>query len=151
MEIRIDDLRGVEIARFLEEHLCDMRAVSPPESKHALDLDGLRQPCITFWTLWDSGELLACGALKELDAETGEVKSMRSRSNLRRTGLGSRMLVHLLAEAKRRRYKQLYLETGAMPFFEPARRLYLKHGFSYCGPFGSYRLDPNSVHMVLDL
>jgi len=151
MDIRTDDLTGPEIAAFLEEHIDDMRAVSPPESKHALDLDGLRKPAITFWTAWDNGQLVGCCALKQLDTTHGEVKSMRVAKGQRGKGIGAALLAHVIGEARARRYRRLSLETGAMPFFEPARRLYRRHGFELGGPFASYKPDPNSVFMTLTL
>lgn len=151
LEIRRDDLSGAEIAAFLQEHLEDMRAVSPPESKHALDLEGLRQPEVTFWTVWEGPVLVGCGALKELDAGHAEIKSMRTSAAHRGRGVASRLMRHLLAEARRRRYRRLSLETGAMPFFEPARRLYAAFGFTPCPPFSTYKSDPNSIFLSLDL
>jgi putative acetyltransferase len=144
MEIKIDDLSGAEIAAFLEEHIQDMRAVSPPESKHALDLAGLRKPEITFWTCWHEGKIAGCCALKQLDPQHAEVKSMRSSRPLRRCGVGARLLEHLIAVAITRGYRRLSLETGAMEFFAPARNLYRKFGFEPCGPFSSYKDDPKS-------
>ena len=145
MQIRIDDLTGPEIAALLEEHILDMRSVSPPESKHALDLVGLRRTEITFWTIWDGPQLAGCGALKQLDATHGEIKSVRTSKACRHRGVASAMLTHIIAEARKRSYRRLSLETGSMPFFEPARRLYLKFGFVPCGPFAGYKDDPNSV------
>lgn len=151
VEIRVDDLRGLEIARFLEDHIRDMRSVTPPESKHALDLDGLRRPEITFWTVWDGPQLAGCGALKELDGRHGEIKSMRTAPAVTRRGVASMLLQHIIATARERGYERLSLETGAMPFFEPARRLYRKAGFVPCPPFEGYRDDPNSVFLTLPL
>ncbi|KXO06274.1 MULTISPECIES: GNAT family N-acetyltransferase [Marinobacter] len=151
MEIRIDNLKGKEIANFLQQHIEDMKAVSPPESKHALDLQGLQVPEITFWTIYDDGKVLGCGALKEVDPYHGEVKSMRVCASARGQGIGSKLLSHIVEEARSRNYRSLKLETGSMPFFDPARKLYSKHGFSYCGPFGSYKEDPNSVFMELHI
>lgn len=148
MHIRVDDLQGPEIAALLEEHIQDMRATSPPESKHALDLAGLRAPDITFWTLWDEGVLAGCGALKELGPEHGEIKSMRTAPDFRRRGVAAMLLRHLLGEARRRGYGRVSLETGSMPFFVPARLLYRSFGFEVCGPFAGYKLDPNSVFMT---
>jgi len=145
MDIQIDDLSGPEIAAFLEEHIQDMRSVSPPESKHALDLAGLRKPEITFWTLWHEGKIAGCCALRQLDRHHGEIKSMRTARSLRRQGLAARLLEHLIREASVRGYRRLSLETGAMEFFAPARRLYRKFGFEVCGPFATYKDDPNSV------
>jgi putative acetyltransferase len=151
MRIVVDDLTSEAIARFLEEHIRDMRSVSPPESKHALDLDGLRKPNITFWSVLDGDLIAGCGALKELDAQHGEVKSMRTAASHRGHGIGAMMLQHIIEEARRRGYIRLYLETGAMPFFTPARRLYARHGFVPCAPFADYKEDPNSVFMTLAL
>lgn len=133
MHIRVDDLRGPEIRALLEEHLQDMRRISPPESVHALDLDGLRRPEITFWTAWTGDELVGCGALKALDAQHGEIKSMRVSNQHRRTGAGRAMLHHILDEAHRRGLARLSLETGSQPEFAPARRLYASMGFAECG------------------
>jgi putative acetyltransferase len=145
MKIIVDDLIGPEIAEMLEEHIRDMRSVPPPESKHALDLDGLRKPEITFWTIWNGKELAGCGALKELDSRLGEIKSMRTSPRFQRRGIGSMMLCHIVDEAKRRNYVRLSLETGSMKYFEPARKLYEKFGFVECAPFADYAQDPNSV------
>ncbi len=151
MEIRPDDLSGPEIRALLEEHLRHMHSISPPESVHALDLDGLRRPEVTFWTAWEGGELVGCGALKELDARHGEIKSMRTAAAHLRKGVAARLLEHILAEAARRGYARLSLETGSQPAFEPARQLYARFGFEYCGPFADYREDPNSVFMTREL
>lgn len=151
MTIRLDDLTGAEIAAFLEDHLRDMRAVSPPESKHALDLAALRKPDIAFWTAWEDTRLIGCCALKQLDATHAEIKSMRVSATQRRKGIGAALVQHLLAEARARGYRRLSLETGAMPFFEPARTLYRTFGFTPCGPFANYREDPNSVFMTRTL
>jgi putative acetyltransferase len=151
VDIKLDDLSGPEIAVFLEAHLQDMKATSPPESKHALDLEGLRQPEVTFWTVWEQGTLIGCGAIKALDADHGEIKSMRTAPTYRGRGVASRLLQHILQEARQRGYGRLSLETGSMVFFEPARRLYAKHGFEECPPFGDYWGDPNSVFMTRTL
>lgn len=148
MIIRIDDLTGSEIRALLAEHLRNMYELSPPCSVHALDLDGLRQPEVTFWSVWSDGRLLGCGALKELDRLHGEVKSMRTVATQRRRGVGRAMLEHIIAEARARSYTQLSLETGSMEAFAPARRLYESFGFTYCAPFGDYKEDPNSVFMT---
>lgn len=152
MHIKQDDLTGPEIHALLAEHLRDMHAISPRESVHALDLDGLRRPEITFWTVWSGeGRLLGCGALKAIDASHGEVKSMRTVGALRRQGVGRTMLEHIVAVARSRSYTRLSLETGSMAEFAPARRLYERFGFEYCGPFAGYVDDPNSVFMTLAL
>src|SRR5260221_7818898 len=145
MEIREDDLTGTEIIGLLEEHLRCMAAVSPVESRHALDLAGLRRQGITFWTCWDGRELAGCGALKQLDLQIGEIKSMRTAYAYQRKGIASQMLQHIISEAKSRGYRRLNLETGSMDYFEPARRLYALHGFAFCEAFAPYVKDPNSV------
>jgi putative acetyltransferase len=151
VHIRIDDLEGPEIRRLLAEHLHSMMLYSPPESIHALDLAGLRAPGITFWTVWQGDELLGCGALKELDAAHGEIKSMRTATVHRRRGVGRAMLEHILAEARRRRYRRLSLETGSADAFGPARALYARAGFAFCPPFSGYAEDPYSMFMTLEL
>jgi putative acetyltransferase len=128
-----------------------MYELSPPESVHALDLEGLRKPEITFWTAWSGDELLGCGALKELDPLHGEIKSMRTLLAHRRKGVARAILCHIIDEAKRRAYRRLSLETGSMKAFEPAQRLYASFGFTYCRPFGDYVEDPNSVFMSISL
>ena len=148
MEIRVDDLSGPEVIALLREHLRCMALASPPESRHALDLEGLRQPDITFWSIWDGNNLAGCAALKELDAQHGEIKSMRTAYEYQRQGVASRLLQYLIDESKRRGYRRLSLETGSMDYFEPARSLYARVGFSSCAPFGSYREDPNSTFMT---
>ena len=148
MNIRLDDLRGPEIRALLEEHLRNMHEISPPESVHALDLEALRQPVISFWTAWSGPELLGCGALKELDAKHGEIKSMRTASAHRNKGVARGILARILQEAQSRSYARLSLETGSEPQFLPARRLYESLGFTYCAPFGEYKLDPHSVFMT---
>lgn len=149
--IKPDDLSSPEIAELLADHLREMNQHSPPESVHALDLDKLRQPDITFWSIWHGDELFGCGALKELDATHAEIKSMRTSPNYRGQGAGKLMLRHILDEAKQKGYQRLSLETGSMAAFEPARRLYASHGFTDCSPFADYTLDPNSVFMTIKL
>lgn len=148
MEIRVDDLTGPEIAGLLQEHLQDMALHSPPESIHALDLESLRSPDITFWCVWDGAELMGCGALRELDPQHGEIKSMRTTRDHRRKGVAKHMLEHILAEAQRRNYQRISLETGTMAAFAPARQLYTSYGFTECSPFADYFEDPNSVCMT---
>ncbi|NJO79129.1 MAG: GNAT family N-acetyltransferase [Cyanobacteria bacterium RM1_2_2] len=150
-QIREDDLTGQKIADLLREHLEDMHEITPPESVHALDLEALRLPDITFWSIWEEDELLGCGALKQLDLSRGEVKSMRTAKPHRRRGVASKMLEHIIKTAEGRAYDYLYLETGAMPEFAPARALYKRYGFEYRGPFAEYADDPNSVFMAKKL
>jgi len=149
--IAIDDLRGDDVAAFLAEHLRDMFSTSPAESVHALDLDGLRKPEITFWTLRDDSRLLGTAALKQLDPAWAEIKSMRTAGDRRGEGLGSMLVDHLLDVARSRGYRKLSLETGTQDYFAPARRLYERHGFSYGEPFADYWNDPNSAFMHKDL
>ena len=118
---------------------------------HALNLDALRQRDITFYSAWEGAELVGCGALKELTTDHAEIKSMRTAAAHLRRGVASRMLRHLMDEARRRKYGRLSLETGASELFAPAQALYRKFGFKSCGPFGSYRDDPNSVFMTMNL
>ena len=147
MEIRIDDLSGPEIKQLLTEHLDDMYATSPAESVHALDLSALKQPNITFWTVWENDQLLGGGALKVLDDEHGEIKSMRTSKVARNKGVASTLLKHILDSATQQNLKKVSLETGTQDFFAPARKLYSKHGFTECGPFSDYELDVYSVFM----
>ncbi len=151
MEIREDDLTGAAIVRLLESHLENMREITPPESVHALGVDRLRSPDITVWSAWDGDALLGCGALKVLDPASGEVKAMRTAEAHRRTGVGSRILEHIIGEAQRRGYTRLFLETGASADFAAAQALYRRYGFQYRGPFSGYVEDPNSVFMTLEL
>ncbi|MBL8378060.1 MAG: GNAT family N-acetyltransferase [Burkholderiales bacterium] len=151
MRIEPDDLSHPAVQALLEEHLRNMYEVSPPESVHALDLEGLRRPEISFWTAWDGDLLLGCGALKVLDARHGEVKSMRTPDALRRRGAGRAILAHIVATARERGYTRLSLETGSMEAFAPACRLYESFGFRPCAPFGDYQEDPNSLFMTLAL
>jgi putative acetyltransferase len=151
VHIELDDLTRPQVHRLLADHLADMHATSPAESVHALDLTGLRRPDVTMWTLWDDDVLLGCAALRELSPVSGEIKSMRTVAEARGRGLGRVLLEHVIAEARERGYARLSLETGAEDFFAPARRLYARHGFTECPPFGDYRLDPHSVFMTREL
>lgn len=151
MRIELDDPARPDVLALLEEHLRNMHELSPPESVHALDVRSLKRPDISFWTVRDGNTLLGCGALKELDPEHGEVKSMRTPAALRRRGAGRAVLSHILQEARARGYRRLSLETGSMDAFAPAQKLYESFGFSYCGPFADYKPDPNSVFMTLVL
>ena len=148
--IRIDrdDPSRSDVALLLSNHLADMHATSPPESVHALDHARLATPEITFFSVRDDAVLLGCGALKELSATDGEIKSMRTVPAARNQGVASGLLVHMVEHAMKRGYQRLYLETGTQDFFGAARRLYRRHGFVECPPFADYRLDPNSVFMT---
>lgn len=151
MKIEIDDLSRPAIHALLEEHLRNMHELGPPESVHALDLDKLRRPGVTFWSAWDGDLLLGCAALSEIDATHGELKSMRTPAALRRTGAGRALLMHIIATARARGYRRLSLETGTVAAFVPAHRLYESAGFTRTGPFGAYAEDPNSLFMTLAL
>ncbi|CAO1659093.1 GNAT family N-acetyltransferase [Salinicola sp. NYA28a] len=148
MQIKRDDLRGPEIAAMLEAHLKDFEPHSPPESRHALDLDGLRRPEVHFYTAWESNELLGCGAFKRLDDTHAEIKSMRTDPAHLRKGVARAILAHLIEEARAAGLQRLSLETGPMDHFAPARKLYETFGFTYCEPFGDYVEDPYSVFMM---
>ena len=151
MEIRLGGLDRAEVSQLLVEHLRTLAQHSPSESMHALDLESLRQPEITFWSAWGSAGLLGCGALKELDPHHGEIKSMRTGAAHLRRGVAARLLSHICEEAERRAYQRLNLETGSMAAFAPARRLYAAFGFRECGPFADYVLDPHSVFLAKEL
>jgi len=148
VKIVVDDLSGPEIARFLDEHIQQMRSITPVESKHALDLDELRKPEITFWSVVDGDTLVGCGAIKRLDADHAELKSMRTTPTRQRSGVASLLLERIVTEAKRMGFTRLSLETGTAEFFLPARKLYEKFGFVECEPFADYRPDSNSTFMT---
>jgi putative acetyltransferase len=151
MQIIAGDFTDPRIITLLGQHLNRARAVSPPQSTHALDLTGLQTPDISVWAAWDDEILLGVGALKQLAPDHGEIKSMHTAAAMRNRGVASAMLRHILITAKARGYLRLSLETGAMDYFQPARALYLRFGFTECGPFGEYAPDPHSVFMTLSL
>jgi putative acetyltransferase len=153
MDIRIrpDSLEGPEIAALLQRHLDHAAAHSPRESIHALDLERLRSPGITFWSAWAGDALLGCAALRELAPDHGEIKSMHTAAEHRGKGVAAALVAHLLDAGRARGYRRVSLETGTMDGFAAARALYARFGFRPCPPFGDYREDPNSVCMTLDL
>ncbi|MEM1037194.1 MAG: GNAT family N-acetyltransferase [Pseudomonadota bacterium] len=151
MMIQIADLNAPDFEALINTHAELMLSLSPPGSCHFLPIDGLKTPDVTVWEMRDQGELVGCGALKELTATHGEIKSMHTRSSKRGAGLGRMMLEHILTTAKNRGYTRLSLETGSMDGFLPARHLYENYGFEACGPFGDYKVDPNSLFMTLEL
>jgi putative acetyltransferase len=151
VKIREGDLSDPAVVSLLGEHLEGMAEHSPPESIHALDVDELKAPGISFWTIWDGADLCGCGALNELDTSHGEIKSMRTAAAQLRKGVGAAMLEHIIDVAHRRGYSRLSLETGSGPGFDAALALYEKFGFEYCGPFADYRDDPFSRFMTLEL
>jgi putative acetyltransferase len=147
LSISLDNLENGGVLALLDEHLADMYATSPAESVHALDPESLKHHSISFWAAEIDGNVVGCIAMKELDSDHAELKSMRTSEKARNQGVASHLLAYVLNEAQQRQYKKLSLETGSMDFFKPARSLYLKNGFTYCGPFADYTLDPNSVFM----
>lgn len=149
--IAIDDPRVADIRALLERHLGFAHETTPPEDVHALDLDGLLEPAVTFFSARRDGALLGIGALKQLDDTHGELKSMHTAAAARRQGVGRAMVDHLVGVARERGYRRVSLETGSMDAFEPARSLYATAGFTVCGPFDSYQLRPNSTYMTLAL
>lgn len=151
MNICIGKLRSKEVIMLLQEHHKDMHEYSPPESVHTLDLNALEASNITFWSLWDEGNLAGVGALKELDKTHGEIKSMRTSTHYLRQGVANKLLNHIIEQSYIRKYKKISLETGSMNAFLPARNLYKKFGFQECGPFGSYQEDPYSMFMAKNL
>jgi putative acetyltransferase len=151
MQIAVDNPASPDVRALLEEHLRSMHALSPPGSVHALDVGGLMMPEVTFWSVREDGQLLGCGALKQIGPGHGEIKSMRTAAAHRRRGAGRAMLAHILQESRHRGYTRLSLETGTADAFLPAQQLYQSVGFRHCGPFADYTLDPHSVFMALDL
>jgi putative acetyltransferase len=149
--IAVDDPRRPDIIALLERHLAFAHEHTPPEDVHALDLDGLLEPAVTFFSARHDGSLVAIGALKELDAGHGELKSMHTAAGARRHGVGRAMVDHLVAVAAERGYRRVSLETGTMDAFGPARSLYTACGFRPCGPFAAYTASPNSAFMTLTL
>ncbi len=148
LEIRVDDLQGDAIKALLQLHLDAMHQHSPPESVHALDLEALRHPSITFWTAYAHGELLGCGALKRLNPDHGELKSMRTADAHQRKGVARALLRHIESAARAEGMERLSLETGSTAPFAAALRMYASEGFVNCGPFADYTLDPFSVFMT---
>ena len=151
ISIRQDDGRSAGVGALVATHLQDGASHSPPESMHALGVAALRAPEITFWTAWNGSQLLGCGALKQLSERHGEIKSMHTAQPFRGQGVGTRVLTHIMEEARCRGYARLSLETGSMSAFDAARALYARFGFQFCGPFAAYREDPFSVFMTLEL
>jgi putative acetyltransferase len=149
--IRPDDLSSPEVHALVAEHLVGMHDNTPAGHVHALAIDGLRAPAITFWTAWLDGELCGCGAMKELEFSAGEIKSMRTRSAFLRKGVGQAVLDEIFRTARSRDYEHLYLETGTGESFAAAHALYLRNGFSWCGPFGEYIATEFNVFMVKPL
>jgi putative acetyltransferase len=150
-QIAIDDPRAGDVRALLAVHLTFARGQTPPEDAHAIDVDGLLDPAVTFFSYRAGGALLAIGALKELDPRQAEIKSMHTAQAARGRGIGGKMLEHLIAVARERGYLRVSLETGSMASFAPARSLYARAGFELCAPFGDYPDSPNSTYMTLGL
>lgn len=151
MEIRIDDPANPAIATLLAAHVAEQRANTPAGFSFALDASGLRRPDVTFWTAWNGETPIGMGALRALDAESGEVKSMRTADAWRERGAGAAMLAAIVAAARARGYARLYLETGVTPAYAPALSLYTRAGFVTCAPFGDYAASPHNQFLTLDL
>ena len=140
-----------EVNELLNKHFIELRSVSPKGSAHVLDIEGLKDKSIKFWSLWDNNELIGCGALKFLEKNHGEFKSIRVADKFRRSGIGEKIIEHLIEEAKKLEISKLSIETGAGDFFIPARKLFSKFGFKKCIPFAHYKEDPNSCYFTLNL
>lgn len=152
LRIEVDDPGRPEVAALLEEHLaCMVMATPEPESRHALDIDGLRKPEITFWSVWRGDALAGVGALKDLGGGHAEIKSMKTVTSGLRRGTAAALLTHALDEARRRGYRRVSLETGATDYYAPARQLYAKFGFEPCAAFAPYRPDPRSAFMTREV
>jgi len=135
-----------EVDELLKKHFIELRSVSPKGSTHVLDIKGLQDSSIKFWSLWENDELIGCGALKFLDKEHGEFKSIRLADKFRKKGNGIKIMKHLIDETKKLNIKKISIETGAGDFFKPARELFLSYGFKTCEPFAHYKKDVNSVY-----
>ena len=135
-----------EVNELLIKHFIELRAASPEGSAHVLDIPGLKDPTIKFWSLWENDNLMGCGALKFLDKEHGEFKSIRVHDKFRGQNNGIKVIIHLIEEAKKLKIKRLSIETGAGKFFLPARKLFDKCGFKVCEPFAHYKEDINSMY-----
>jgi putative acetyltransferase len=151
LSIERADFTDPDLGMFLQAHLDDLEPTAPAESRHALDLSGLRTPDVRLWVARVDGRIAGTGALAALEPGHEELKSMRTDPARRGQGIATRILDHLLCDARARDIKRVSLETGSMVFFAPARALYAKAGFVACSPFGSYRPDPNSVFMTMTL
>ena len=137
-----------EVNKLLTKHFIELRAASPEGSAHVLDIPGLKVPSIKFWSLWENEKLFGCGALKFLDENHGEFKSIRIHDDFRNQGNGIKVINHLIDEAKKLKIKRISLETGAGKFFDPARKLFKKCGFTPCKPFAHYKEDVNSIYLT---
>ena len=137
-----------EVNELLTKHFIELRSASPEGSAHVLDIPGLKVSSIKFWSLWEDKNLFGCGALKFLEKEHGEFKSIRIHDNFRNKGNGIKVINHLIDEAKKLNIKRISIETGAGKFFKPARRLFKKCNFKPCNPFAHYKDDINSIYLT---
>ena len=140
-----------EVNELLKKHFIELRSVSPADSTHVLDIAGLKDQSIKFWSLWKNNEIIGCGALKFLEKNHGEFKSIRVTDKFRKAGIGEKIIDHLIEEAKKLEISKLSIETGSGEFFLPARKLFSKFGFKACPPFAHYKKDPNSCYYTLNL
>lgn len=148
IQVQIDDLADGKVEHLLESHLAEMHKHSPKDSIHALDKQKMRDPSMTFWSVRMSGDIAGCGALRQLDKESAELKSMKTNDKFLRMGVAEALLREVIVTAEKRGYKALYLETGSDEAFAPAVKLYQKYGFNECEPFFDYKLDPYSRFFV---
>ena len=142
------NFENLEVNELLTKHFTELRAASPKGSAHVLDIPGLKDPSIKFWSLWENEKLLGCGALKFLDKRHGEFKSIRVHDKFRNKGNGIKVMKHLIQEAVKLDIERLSIETGAGKFFEPARKLFKKCNFEACEPFAHYKEDINSIYLT---
>lgn len=151
MQIKEDDLSGADIRKLLTTHFSDAQHQNPKGLSHALDIQALKHPNISFWSVWDDEALMGCGALRELSSELGEIKSVHTHTDHRRKGVSTYLMQHIIEVGRDRGYESIKLETHPTDAYAAARALYERLGFDYCGPFGLYEVNPNSVFMCLDL
>ena len=137
-----------EVNKLLTKHFIELRAASPEGSAHVLDIPGLKDPSIKFWSLWEDEKIFGCGALKFLDKGHGEFKSIRVHDNFRNKGNGIKIIEHLINKAKMLDIRRISLETGAGEFFDPARKLFKRCDFVPCKPFAHYKEDINSLYLT---
>ena len=151
MKVIENNFDNAEVNHLLTKHFIELRSVSPDDSCHVLDIKGLKDSSIKFWSFWDNNQLIGCAALKFLDDEHGEFKSIRVEDNSRGKGVGEKIISHLIEVAKNEGIKRLSIETGAGDFFKSARKLFKKFGFKTCRPFADYKEDPNSCYFNLEI
>ena len=145
------NFNNLQVDELLKKHFIELRSVSPADSCHVLDIKGLKNSTIKFWSLWENEQLIGCGALKFLEEGHGELKSIRVAESFRKKGYGIKVIQHLILEAKKLNIKKISLETGAGKFFLPARKLFEKCGFKNCEPFDNYKENPDSCYMSLQI